>query len=107
MEIYFEHVLTERTCQKWFARFKSADFGLEMLLEDYQKDDQSAESTAKPNIHEAKVMLCITWDQKGVLYYELLKPGETIYGESYWLINKLKLTNAEKRSEFTTRRKTS
>ena len=28
-------------------------------------------------------MLCIWWDQKGVLYYELLKPGETINGERY------------------------
>ena len=24
-----KYALTERTCQKWFARFKSGDFGLE------------------------------------------------------------------------------
>ena len=29
VEVYGEHVLAERTCQKWFARFKSSDFGLE------------------------------------------------------------------------------
>ena len=29
VEIYGEHALAERTCQKWFARFKSSDFGLE------------------------------------------------------------------------------
>ena len=29
MEVYGEHALAERTCQKWFARFKSGDFGLE------------------------------------------------------------------------------
>jgi len=40
-------------------------------------------STAKPNIHGAKLMLCIWWDQKGVVYYELLKPNETITGERY------------------------
>ena len=39
-------------------------------------------STAKPNIHGKKFMLCIWWDQLGVVYYELLKPNETITGGS-------------------------
>ena len=47
------------------------------------KPGQPAKSTAKPNIHGEKVMLCIWWDQKGVLYYVLLKPGECINGERY------------------------
>ena len=38
----------------------------------------ASSSTAKPNIHGSKVMLCIWWDQLGVVYYELLKPTETI-----------------------------
>ena len=29
VEVYGEHVLAERTCQKWFARFISGNFGLE------------------------------------------------------------------------------
>ena len=29
VEVYGEHALAERTCQKRFARFKSGDFGLE------------------------------------------------------------------------------
>ena len=29
VEVYGEHALAERTCQKCFARFKSGDFGLE------------------------------------------------------------------------------
>ena len=29
VKVYGEHDLAERTCQKWFARFKSGDFGLE------------------------------------------------------------------------------
>ena len=29
VEVYGEHALAELTCQKWFARFKSGDFGLE------------------------------------------------------------------------------
>ena len=29
VEVYGEHALADRTCQKWFARFKSGGFGLE------------------------------------------------------------------------------
>ena len=29
VEVYREYALAERTCQKWFARFKSGDFSLE------------------------------------------------------------------------------
>ena len=49
----------------------------------YVKPGQPAKSTAKPNIHGRKVILCIWWDQKSMLYYELLKPGETINWERY------------------------
>lgn len=40
-------------------------------------------STPKRNIHSSKVMLCIWWDQLGVVYYELLKPGVTVTGDLY------------------------
>ena len=49
----------------------------------YVKPGQPAKSPAKPNIDGTKVILCIWWDQKEVLYYELLKPGETVNGERY------------------------
>jgi len=39
---------------------------------------QSSTSTPKPNIHAKKVLRCIWWDWKSVLYYELLQPDETI-----------------------------
>ena len=49
-------------------------------------------------------MLYIWWDQKGVLYYELLKPGETINGERYRTqIIRFKRAIAEKRPEYAIR----
>ncbi|GBP87493.1 Mariner Mos1 transposase [Eumeta japonica] len=38
---------------------------------------------AKPNIHGKKIMLCIWWDQLGMVYYELLNRSETITGTLY------------------------
>ena len=29
------------------------------------------------------MMLCIWWDQEGVIYYELIKPGETVNADPY------------------------
>ncbi|GFU59376.1 uncharacterized protein TNCV_2299411 [Trichonephila clavipes] len=50
---YGEAAISERTCLEWFQRFKNGDFDVE---------DQHG----------------ICWDQLRVLYYELLKPTETI-----------------------------
>ncbi|XKL61262.1 hypothetical protein PGB90_008319 [Kerria lacca] len=39
---------------------------------------QTSTSTARPNRFGKKTLLYIWWDQKGVVYHELLKPGETV-----------------------------
>lgn len=44
---------------------------------------QPSTSQPKRNIHGQKVMLCIWWDQQGVVYYELLKPNETVTADVY------------------------
>lgn len=46
---------------------------------------EPSKSIAKSNIHGQKLLLCIWWDFKGVIYYELLKPGATITAERYKL----------------------
>ena len=49
-------------------------------------------------------MLCIWWDLKGVLYYELLKSGEIINGECYRTqLIRLKRAIVEIRPEYATR----
>ncbi|GFW33315.1 uncharacterized protein TNCV_2859921 [Trichonephila clavipes] len=53
--IYGKAAISERMCREWFQRFKNGDFDVEGIW----------------------------WDQLGVVYYELLKPTETITGDRY------------------------
>ena len=40
-------------------------------------------TTPKAGRHPKKVMLCVWWDWKGVLYYELLLENKTINSNKY------------------------
>ena len=52
--------------------------------------EQPTLSTPKRNVFGKKLLFCIWWDEWGVLYYELLKPEETVTGEPYALqLNRL------------------
>jgi len=65
---------------------------------------QASTSTAKPNRFGKKRMLCVWWDQKGIMYHELLKPGETVNTDRYrqQMIN-LNHALIEKRPEWARR----
>jgi len=59
-------------------------------------------STARPNRFGRKTMLCVWWDQKGVVYYELLKPKRLISNAinnnwSIWTVRCLKNDQNTKR----------
>lgn len=43
----------------------------------------SVSLTAKPNIHQQKVMLCVWWTSAGIIHYEFLESGKTITAEVY------------------------
>lgn len=73
----------------------------------YVKRGEQAPSTPKPNIHGSKVMLCVWWDQKGIVHHELLESGQTINGTLYrQQLMRLKKAIAEKRPEWATRHET-
>lgn len=63
-------------------------------------------STPKRNIHGHKVLLCIWWDQQGVVYYELLKPNETVTADVYRRqLNKLNDVLLQKRPAIASNRR--
>ena len=45
--------------------------------------DEAVTPRVKADLHPRKVLLCIWWDQKGVLHYELLPRNQTITAEVY------------------------
>ncbi len=45
--------------------------------------DETPVFTPKPELHQKKVMLSVWWDMKGVIYYEFLKPKQTINADLY------------------------
>nr|KAF6355205.1 hypothetical protein mMyoMyo1_011395 [Myotis myotis] len=58
-------------------------FEIPKLTKSWVDPGQPATSTVRPNHFGKKTMLCVWWDQEGVVYYELLKPGETINTDRY------------------------
>ena len=41
-------------------------------------------TTPKSSLHPEKLMLCILWEWKGVLYYELLPENQTVNSSEYF-----------------------
>ena len=61
-KVYGDATLSGTTCRDWFRRFKDGDFDV---------DDSPREGRPK------------TFEDADLIYYELLKPNETITGERY------------------------
>ena len=44
---------------------------------------EELKTTPKPDVHETEVMLCIWWNTKGLVHFELLNPGQKITTQLY------------------------
>ncbi|GFV94845.1 putative DD34D transposase [Trichonephila clavipes] len=56
---------------------------------------------AKPGLTARKVLLCIWWDWKGIIYYEFLPYGQTLNSDPYCQrLDRLKLAIDQKRPEL-------
>ena len=70
------------------------------------KQNEPPPITPKSCLHAKKVMLCIWWDWKGVLYYELLLENWTIHSNKYCSqLDELKAVLSEKRPEWVNRKR--
>ena len=100
VEVYVEHALAEWTCQKWFARFKSGDFGLE--------DEERPEQLKKFEDEELEALLdedcCQTQEELaeslGVTQADISKRLEAAgYNQKQgnWVPHELKPRDVERR----------
>ena len=71
----------------------------------WSKQDESAQSTSKVDIHQKKVMLSVLWNFKGIVYFELLPRNQTINSNVYCRqLMKLEKEIKEKRTELSSRK---
>ncbi|GFV13117.1 mariner Mos1 transposase [Trichonephila clavipes] len=71
----------------------------------WSKRGEAAQLVAKPGLTSGKVLHCLWWDWKGIIYYELLPKGQTLNSDIYrQQLNRLKLVTDWKRPELANRR---
>ncbi|GFU73766.1 histone-lysine N-methyltransferase SETMAR [Trichonephila clavipes] len=71
----------------------------------YCKPGTSSATAPKPSIHQRKELLCLLWDRKDPVYYELLKQGKTINADLYCnQLDKLNASIKEKRPALASRK---
>ena len=70
------------------------------------KQNEPPPTTPKTRLHPEKVMLCIWWNWKIVLYYELLPANQTIHSNKYCSqLDQLKTALDEKHLELVNRKR--
>ena len=100
MEVYCEHVLAERTCQKWFARFKSGDFGLENEERPGQTkkfEDEELEALLDENCCQTQEELSESLGVIQAAISKRLKADGYIQKQGNWVPHELKPRDVERR----------
>ena len=100
VEVYGENALAKRTCQKWFARFESGDFG----LEDEERSGQPQNFEDKELEALLDVDCCQTQEELaeslGVTQADIskrLKGAGYIQKQGNWVPRELKPRDVERR----------
>ena len=119
LNVWVPHELAERNrlerstaCMSLLARNKHEPFLKHLVTGDekwilyenperkrsWSQRNQLPQRCAKPGLHPRKALLCVWWDYKGILYFELLSSGDTINSDKYCTqLEKLREALAEKR----------
>ena len=103
MEVYGEHALAERTCQKWFARFKSGDFGLEDEERPGQPkefEDEELEALLDEDCCQTQEELAESLGVTQAAISKRLKAVKYIQRQGNWVPHELKPRDVERRFEL-------
>ena len=100
VEVYGEHALAERTCQKWFARFKSSDFGLKDEKRPGQPkkfEDEELEALLDEDCCQTQEDLAESLGVTQAAISKRLKAGGYIQKQGNWVPHELKPRDVERR----------
>ncbi|KAL9925456.1 histone-lysine N-methyltransferase SETMAR-like [Glossina fuscipes fuscipes] len=117
LDVWVPHQLTEKNmmdrisiCEALAKRNEIDPFLKRMVTEKWITYDNPVRKRSWSKSGEApqtakKVLLCIWWDWKGIIYYELLPYGQTINSDLYCQqLDRLKIAIDQKRPELANRR---
>ena len=100
VEVYGEHALAERTCRKWFARFKSGVFGLEDVERPGQPkkfEDEELEALFDEDCCQIQEELAESLEVTQAAILKRLKAAGFIQKQGNWVPHELKPRDVERR----------
>lgn len=125
-DVWVPHNLTEKNltdrisiCDSLYKRNENTPFLKQLVTGDekwivynnverkrsWGKRDEPPLTTPKAGLHPRKVMLCVWWDWRGILYYELLPNNQSINSDKYCSqLDELNTAIQEKRPQLANRK---